>query len=119
MPIDHGTIDLLPTAAGSDLRKASGLIVAGRYDIPAARGPNVGTHRVEIHWPKPTGRKVPGFTDIGKNGVDETVEVIPARYNANSTLVAELGPGPNEHDFHLKQDGRTETVPVTASQRRP
>jgi hypothetical protein len=101
LPVERGSIDLFPTAAGSDLRKASGLVIAGQYDIPAARGPNVGTYRAEIHWPKPTGRKISGFTDIGEDVVDEQAEAIPPRYNARSTLLVELKPGPNTHDFRL------------------
>jgi len=101
VPVEHGTIDLLPSGTGDALRKASTLVAGGRYDIPAAQGPHVGTYRVEIHWPKPTGRKVAGFADTGEDVVDEQAEAIPPRYNARSTLLVELKPGPNTHDFRL------------------
>jgi hypothetical protein len=54
---------------------------------------------VEINWQKPTGRKIasadPGMT------ADETREVVPAKYNTDSTLTVEIGGGDVEKDFAL------------------
>lgn len=104
VPVERGTINLIPAAAGSSLRKASALVTDGGFDIPAAKGPNVGSYTVELRWLKPTGRKIPGFADIGEDMIEETVEAIPARYNVKSTLVIELTTGPNIHDFRLKSN---------------
>jgi hypothetical protein len=92
-PVDGGVIQFVPV--GGDGRKASTSISGGRYDIPEARGPNLGPHRVMINWPKPTGQ-------VSADGEGmETVEAVPAEYHAESTLEVELQAGENTHDFEL------------------
>ena len=95
--VKGGSIVFLP--AEGDGTKGAAEIVDGSYLIGADNGLKPGKYRVEISWFKPTGRKIPsadpGFT------TDETREVIPAKYNASSTLTAEIGAGENKHDFSL------------------
>ena len=95
--VSMGSIVFLP-AAGSGT-KAAAAIENGLYSIPTAEKMRPGSYRVEISWHKSTGRKIasadPGMT------IDETREVVPARYNAASTLTAEVGSGDAEKNFVL------------------
>ena len=100
-PIAEGTINLLP-ASGTKGPTAGAPITDGLYAIAAAKGPCVGRYRVEIRGSKKTGRQVPapGPKTSGLV-VDEILEIVPKRYNAESTLEAELKPGQNELDYSL------------------
>lgn len=95
-PVSAGSIVFLPAAAGG--RKAAAAIEGGAYSIPASEQLAPGSYRVEISWHKPTGRKIPS-ADPGMT-MDETREAVPARYNSDSTLTAEIG-GDAEKDFAL------------------
>lgn len=92
-PVDGGVIQFTPIDGSG--RKASVTIIQGQYDIPEVRGPNLGTHRVMINWPKPTGQMSPDGEGM------ETAEAIPAEYHVDSTLEVELKAGRNTHDFEL------------------
>lgn len=80
---------------------AGGAIQNGLYTIDDAKGPVVGTNRVELRASKITGRKIP--MPMAPSGVmtDEIVEAFPDRYNVQSTLVAEIKPGNNVVDYEL------------------
>lgn len=67
---------------------------------PCPQGPTLGTSRVEICWPRKTGRKLPALPPAP--AVDEIVEAIPERYNKESELKAEIKPGQNHLNFELK-----------------
>ena len=94
-PVDGGTIAFIPV--GGDGRKAGESIVNGEYNIPEAKGPNTGEHRVEIRWPKPTGKMITAGTET----FPETKEAIPLNYNDSSGLTAKIGSGENTFDFAL------------------
>jgi hypothetical protein len=100
-PIAEGTINFLPTS-GTKGPTAGAPITDGLYSIAAAKGPCVGRYRVEIRGSKKTGRQVlaPGPKTSGLM-VDEILEIVPKRYNAESTLEADLKPGQNELDYSL------------------
>lgn len=85
---------------GTDSPNASTEFTDGKYEIPAAQGPSAGKFRVEITWPKPTGKKIPS-AEPGLM-IDERVEALPARYNQQTELRVEISPSQNVHDFHLK-----------------
>ena len=95
--VTMGSIVFLPTS--SDGPKAAAAIENGAYALSPSDKLRPGSYRVEISWHKPTGRKIasadPGMT------IDETREAVPAKYNAASTLVAEIGSGDVEQDFAL------------------
>jgi hypothetical protein len=97
VPVDGGVIMFLPADAESV--KAGGEIIAGKYNLEAAKGPNPGEHRVQILWDKKTGRQIP--SNDPPNTIDETKQVIPPQYNADSKLRADIKPGRNTHDFAL------------------
>jgi len=96
-PVTNGNIVFLPET--SDGPKAAAAIEEGKYSIPADVGLTPGTYRVEVSWHKPTGRKVPS-ADPGIM-MDETKEAVPSKYNASSTLTADLAAGDLEKDFAL------------------
>ena len=63
-------------------------------------GANAGKHRVEIHWNKPTGKKVKDAW--GEEIMDEYKEGLPAKYHQNSELKAEVSSKQTTFDFDLK-----------------
>jgi hypothetical protein len=95
-PVTAGNIVFLPQGEGP---KAAAAIVEGNYTIPAEVGLKPGVYRVEVSWHKPTGRKMPS-SDPGIM-MDETKEAVPAKFNTDSTLSAELSAGQAEKDFAL------------------
>ncbi|QDU31857.1 hypothetical protein ETAA8_70180 [Anatilimnocola aggregata] len=95
-PVDGGSIMFVPAAAG---KSGSAAIVAGKYSVPAEDDLLPGTYRVEIVWNKPTGKQIPA-NDPGML-TDERLQVIPDKYNTQSTLSVEITPGENEHNFLL------------------
>jgi hypothetical protein len=98
--IEKGSITFLPT--GGTQGPATGAAVAdGRYRLSAADGPVVGRNRVEIRAPRRTGRKTPVWDTQPDNLIDESIEIMPARYNSESTLEAEVKPGKNTVNFEL------------------
>ena len=98
-PVADGTINLIPTA-GEERLTAWGRIVDGQYTIAARRGPGVGQCRVEIRWPKKTGRQLPPVPPANE-AIDEVREVVPERYNTRSELTVQIEPGQNVADFTL------------------
>jgi hypothetical protein len=96
-PVAAGNIVFLP-ATGSG-RKAAAAIEQGSYALAPADKLIPGRYRVEISWPKPTGRKIPS-ADPGTQA-DEMREAIPAKYNTDSKLTVEIGKGDAEKDFAL------------------
>src|SRR5436190_18496175 len=65
-PIDVGTITFIPKSDAGI--KTGGLIDNGAYRVDAKFGTAPGTHRVEIRWAKPTGKK-------SKNEFGEEIQV--------------------------------------------
>lgn len=96
-PVASGNIVFLPQSMKGP--KAAAAIESGVYALSPQDKLEPGKYRVEISWHKPTGKKVlsadPGVT------IDETREAIPAKYNSDSTLLAEIGSGEVEKDFAL------------------
>jgi len=80
----------------------------GHYELSARKGPVLGSNRVEIRWPRKTGRKLPPPSDgMGGSETDERIETIPAIYNRNSTLTCNVERGLNTFDFTLKSQRET------------
>jgi hypothetical protein len=97
-PLDVGTITFIPTKEAGI--KSGTLIENGVYKVEAKTGPSPGSHRVEIRWAKPTGKK-------SKNEFGEELNIrqegLPDKYHANSTLTADIKPGKNVIDFPLEK----------------
>jgi hypothetical protein len=99
-PMGMGVISFLPQGDGGG-RVSGGPIAAGIYEIPEAKGPNTGLYRVEIHWNKLTGRKIPNPMDRGEQ-IDEMMEGLPDKYHEDSELTAEVSAEQTTFDFDLK-----------------
>jgi hypothetical protein len=98
-PLEDANISFVPQASGQ--KQASwATITGGKYAIPASAGLGTGVFRVEIRASRATGEKANDPTLIS------TKEVVPARYNSRSELVADLKPGQNVANFDLKSKGR-------------
>ena len=104
-PIDQGSILFVPVAgkAGSSSGAA---ITDGKFSIPQEKGPVVGLNRVEVHWPRKTGRK----KEVGSPAppgtmIDEVEEAIPATFNTSSTLEQRIERGNNAVDLKLTASG--------------
>jgi hypothetical protein len=98
-PVHGGSITFEPTD-GSEGPIAGASILKGRYRIAADRGVLPGTNRVEIRWSRKTGRTLPPNPG-GSQPVVEVAEAVPASYNDNSTLRAEVKLGANQLDYEL------------------
>ncbi len=98
-PVEEGTISFVPTGKSTG-QPVWGKIQSGSYAIPAKEGPSNGAYRVEIRWPRKTGKKLPALAPFPES--DEHVEAIPTRFNSESELTAEIKPGNNLLDFELK-----------------
>lgn len=97
-PIDGGEIRFLPNVG----IPARANIVQGRYAIPAATGPSLGTVRVQVHWVRKTGKRVPAMAPaLPGTMIEEAAESVPERFNRNSELTAEIQLGKNTVDFSL------------------
>ena len=98
-PLEEGSSVFVPTedTAGPT---AGGRILNGSYSIGAQKGPVVGTARVEIRAVRETGKISTYGFDAGQK---ERVQYIPARYNDDSQLRADLKRGRNSIDFELTE----------------
>jgi len=96
MPVDGGTISFIGPGKSNP---SGGSISSGTYEVPEDRGANADTYRVEIHWLKPTGEKVKDEDTGGM--VDVVKEVIPAKYNTQTQLKADVKEGNTKFDFDL------------------
>lgn len=97
-PLKSGDIVFSPLQVG---RGVQGTIVDGAFSIPKSRGPSPGPYRVEIHSIQPTGKKV---FDRGEGEmIEQTKNMVPAAYNANSKLQVEVEQsGENTFTFDLE-----------------
>lgn len=93
-PVDAGRISFVPLVAGQ--KAAWGEVREGAYSVSGEPG----SYRVEISWPRLTGRMIQGgFSETEL--VPETEEAIPPAYNAESKLSATVAAGANTVDFDL------------------
>lgn len=104
-----GSIQFVPVD-GTTGPTTGGEIRDGNYvtAYPVGGEPVPGTYRVEIRWPKKTGKKLPPNIPPPPGAppgteLEEVIEVIPEKFNKNSELKRELKPGSNTHDFDLKK----------------
>ena len=97
-PID-GAINFVPID-GASVSGAGGEIKAGRYSLSAAQGPIVGTHRVTIRSMRKAATMQ--HDPPGVMRPEKWEDVVPARYNSQSELKAEIKSGKNDVHFTLK-----------------
>jgi len=109
-PMSAGAIVFYPEP-GTRGPTAGGKIVDGEFTVDAEKGTMEGTFRVTITATRKTGKKVfdptaemldPGSTD---GMMDEIVQYIPARYNKQSELTADVvDGGENRFEFALSSE---------------
>ena len=97
-PMEFGVISFLPQGEGG--RVSGGPIKDGSYSVEEPMGPTEGKYRVEIHWNKPTGRRVKDA--YGEEIMDEYKEGLPAKYHSQSQLAAEVSSKQTTFDFEVK-----------------
>lgn len=109
------TLDGRPLAAGSILFEPadaeSGTVVGasirdGRFDVPRRDGPVPGRYAVRIY--SASAEQAPPRAGESPRKPRPMVEAIPARYNTQSTLTAEVGPGESaafRFDLRTGDDG--------------
>lgn len=110
-PLETGTIRFVP-AAQTEGPKTSAAIINGTFEIPANVGPVVGQHRVEIETP-PAGdiamddeQALGRLKQAGRKAQIAVVR-IPAEYNTNSQLTADISAtDSNDLTFDLRSKTR-------------
>jgi hypothetical protein len=100
-PVAEGTIRFIPLG-DTPGAMAFAPITAGAYELPADRGPAAGAYRVEVTATRKTGKKLPVPDSPPGTTRDEEVQYIPAQYNVDSQLQADIAPGQNVKDFALQ-----------------
>jgi hypothetical protein len=98
-PLSTGSIAWIPIDGTPGPGGGGGINNEGKYEIK--RGLQPGRYRVEIRSSTTINRPVRNPT-IPSELVDEEVSVIPEHYNAQSTLIREVGPGSNVWNFDLE-----------------
>jgi hypothetical protein len=80
---------------------ATGEITNGEFRLRPSDGAVPGKYRVSIHSEKKTGKSIP-HPDVYGSKIEEVVEAVPAVYNVNTKLEAEIkADGENSLDFAL------------------
>lgn len=100
-PLATGVLTLVPVKQGAGVPPIE--IVDGRFASPVIQAPQAGDYRVEISAFEKTGRLI-SDPDLAGVKTEETRQIIPSRYNTQSTLSLNL-PGDNYQSlsFALKR----------------
>lgn len=98
--ISEGTIAFVPSGATSG-SSTGGPIQNGTYSLGKDAGLVPGTYTVEIRASRKTGEIVPAVPPA-TGEVEVSEQFIPAKYNSESTLEAQVQSGENELDFNLR-----------------
>lgn len=102
-PLDQGTIELVPTVTEGGIL-SGGAIRDGSFQVPADKGLPPGTYTVRIYSVEgDAAPAAPAGADIVKAPLAK--ERIPAKYNSQSELTAEVKDGEsNIFTFDLKSN---------------
>lgn len=114
-PLKAGTIRFVPTGETKG-PLAVATIRDGHYEFPAAEGPVVGTHRVEIeaidYYQFALDDEQAFAQHVEKKRRPMPPNPIHQNYNRRSVLTASVTPeGNRQLDFALRRDGRRQTPP--------
>ena len=103
-PLESGAIAFQPTSPDGGGIAVGAVVQGGSFSVSRAEGPTPGNYRVSITSPregKPTARTQAARP--GDGDAPPAVETIPPRYNATTTLTAEVkADGGNTFEFPLK-----------------
>jgi hypothetical protein len=94
-PLKSGLIRFVP--ADGQSQTADGPIADGRFTVAVP----IGEKKVQISAPK-AGRKIKMYDTPDSPVVEETTELLPARYNVNTELTMTVAKGQQEKNFPLK-----------------
>src|SRR5262245_30575090 len=90
-PVDGGLIRMVPRDGNS--QPADCIVTDGQYSITMP----LGEKKVEIYWTKGGGGKV----DTASQGTEQIIQMVPAKYNTETTLTYKVEKGTAEKDFAL------------------
>jgi hypothetical protein len=91
-PVDGGIVRFVPAAGES--QPADSRVTAGAYSVTMP----IGEKKVEIFWAKSTsGQPI----DTASQGNEQLVQMIPPKYNAQTTLTYNIVAGEQVKDFSL------------------
>ena len=96
-PVENGNINMGPMAGQSGVG-VGGPITNGLYKIRASEGEMV----VNIRWPKMEKIDNPTADEQAHGVTERQIEMIPSKYNRESTLKVTVQKGKNTFDFDLK-----------------
>jgi hypothetical protein len=100
-PLAAGRILFLPQAP-TEGPAASAMVVDGEYNLTESDGPVVGSHRVEVEADLPLGFALDDEAAFAKAKGKLPRQPIPAKYNRQSTLTADVKPeADNQFDVHI------------------
>lgn len=88
-PLKSGRVSFIAQDKGGS---ASADVNEGAFQLRGADGLSPGPYRVEIYSIQPTGKKVPSAEDP-TTMIDETKNLVPKQYNAQSELKADIPAG--------------------------
>lgn len=104
-PVASGTIIFMPVE-GTQGPSTGSAIEAGRYQVPAQKGPLAGgRYKVEITALQKTGKTVPNMFDPNGQPLEAVEQFVPECYNARSKLMVTVTAGANKADFSLRSSG--------------
>lgn len=115
-PLEKGLITFTPESGGDLI--VSGLVVDGEFAIPRSEGPGLGSHRVDVWSKKSTGKTLKNRDDP-ENPVEETVELVPPRYNLRSELKADVVQGGGNRFAYELTGGKEKEPTKKLASRRP
>ena len=101
-PLEKGQISFIPEVQGANPVSGGSVISAGSYSIPQDKGLTPGKYKVAINAaadvPALAAGEAPGAPPKAKS---KAAPLIPAQYNTQSTLGAEVKSGTNTINFEM------------------
>jgi hypothetical protein len=99
-PLESGLIMYLPEKSDPSLRTVTAVIENGGFTVEPSGKLLIGKYRVAFTSEQPTGKKIEA--DLGTGVMtDEYVQIIPRKYNAETTLEVEITGDRDDLEFHL------------------
>jgi hypothetical protein len=95
-PLKQGTVRFVPVDGKSPTASAN--VTDGKFTVNVPTG----EMRVEFSAPKATGRRTKMYDTPDSPVVEDTVELIPERYNVRSELKISVKKGSQDETFTLK-----------------
>ncbi|WP_425619404.1 hypothetical protein NA78x_003144 [Anatilimnocola sp. NA78] len=100
-PVDQGMIEFVPTDGTGPV--AGGTIANGSYQLGPETRVAPGNMLVRIRAMRPTGKKIKAGPPAPEGTmIDDVQQYIPAKYNEQSTLTAQLAAGEVRQNFDLR-----------------